>query len=501
MGNVSFCSHDRETKYNQSMSPVLYKRRLKDKPNLDIINPVCYLELKTVNKECLECVHYSNSQQRCEDRPSLSTPQYSNDVKFLGPFEEVETGITSPIPDALRQEDELDDLACLKPPSAVIAESKKTLYSGNNIKQSSPQFQYSYKPKDNMDIRTSPIPDEVVNVISRWMKSEKMSLKSLTEMLESDALLLSESRTTGDDMPIKRCRSNVETQRLPGSMRRNQYDTCIPSSINIDGNDITSADSSIISEPDRRMLTPDSEKWYTSGTELEGGESTSEEQTQFYDEDCLAFSKIQLEHSRRKSVLVSEIVAKLPPLSHVFSEMSRGSVSVFNENLFPSRLAVDANGNEIPVELASGNKSETENISIIADIDMLERSIDEKTAKIKELRRQSVDILTTGYESDLTYDSDEDVDMSTYLKLEKEVKQLKNEKSNLQKKKDAFVSHLRCQTLQSLTCGGSDLLSINEEVPPYDELELTNSSVPSVYELSRLSVPDTLQRRSFSYSR
>jgi len=209
-----------------------------------------------------------------------------------------------------------------------------------------------------------------------------------------------------------------------------------------------------------------------------------------------------LEHSRRKSLLVSEIVAKLPPLSHVFSEMSRGSVSIFNEeNLFPSRLAVDANENEIPVELASENKSETENISIIADIDMLERRIDEKTAKIKELRRQSVDILTTGYESDLTYDSDEDVDMSTYLKLEKEVKQLKNEKSNLQKKKDAFVSHLRCQTLQSLTCGGSDLLSINEEVPPYDELELTNSSVPSVYELSRLSVPDTLQRRSFSYSR
>merc|ERR1719320_209794 len=273
-------------------------------------------------------------------------------------------------------------------------------------------------------------------------------------------------------------------------MRRNQYDTCIPSSINIDGNDITSADSSIISEPDRRMLTPDSEKWYTSGTELEVGDSTSEEQTQFYDEDLLSFSKIQLEHSRRKSLLVSEVVAKLPPLSHVFSEMSRGSVSIFNEeNLFPCRLAVDANENEIPVEVASENKSETENISIIADIDMLERRIDEKTAKIKELRRQSVDILTTGYESDLTYDSDGDVDMSTYLKLEKEVKQLKNEKSKLQKKKDAFVSHFRCQTLQSLTCGGSDLLSINEEFLPYEELELTNSSLPSVYEPSRLSVP------------
>merc|ERR1719320_1461478 len=340
------CTHSKH-----SLSPMLFKRRLKDKSNLDIINPVCYLELKTVDKECLECVHYSNSQQRCKERLSLFTPQYSNDVKLLPPVEEFETGITSPIPDALRNEEKLDDLACLKPPSAVIAESKKTLYSGNNIKQRSPQFQYSYKPKDNMDIRTSPTPNEVVDVISRWMKSEKISLKSLTEMLESDARLLSESKTTAEDMPIKRCQSNSEIQRLPGSMRRNQYDTCIPSSSNIDGNDIPSADSSIIRELDRRMLTPNVEKWYSGTLPEEGntfasGDSTSEEQTKFYDEDLLAFSKIQLEHSRRKSLLVSEIVAKLPPLSHVFSEMSQSSVSIFNENLFPSRLAVDASGNE-----------------------------------------------------------------------------------------------------------------------------------------------------------
>jgi len=184
---------------------------------------------------------------------------------LLAPVEEFETGITSPIPDALRKEDELDDLACLKPPSAVITQSKKTLYSGNNVKQRPPQFQYGYKPKDNMDNRASPIPNEVLDVLSRWMKSEKISLKSLTEMLESDSLLLSESKTPWD-MPIKRCRSNVEIHRVPSSMRRNQYDTCIPSSINIDGNDIPSADSSIISELDRRMQTSSKEKWYTSGT-------------------------------------------------------------------------------------------------------------------------------------------------------------------------------------------------------------------------------------------
>jgi len=452
MGNGSCCVH-RDPTCNESMSPILLKRILKDTSNLDSINPVRCLEIKTVKNECLESVHYSNSQQWYKDRPTLSAPQNSNDVKLLAPVEEIEIGRTIPIPDVLRKEDEVEDLACLKPPSAVITESKKTLYSGENNKQGSPQFEYSDNPKNNMDIRTSDIPNEVVDILSRWMKSEKIGLKALIEKLEYNALCLSESKTTGDDMPIKIIGSNVETQRVPSSMRRKQYSRSIPSSINIDGNDISYA----------------SGIWPEEGNPFACVDSA---------EDLLAFSKAQLEHSRLKSLLVSEIVAELPPLSHVFSNMSRGMDAYENEVLVG------------PSTPASENKSQTENLSIIADIDLLERSIDEKTAKIRKLRRQSVNILTAGYESDLRNDSDGDVKMSVCLELEKKVNQLKNEKANLQKKKHAFVSHLRTPSRQSLNSGVADLLSIREEVPPYEEFDLTKSS--------QLSVP-TLQKRSFSY--
>jgi len=381
----------------------------------------------------------------------------------------------------LRKEQEL---ASLKHSSAAPIESASNLSFRKNTKQMLLQYQGSESPGNDIDLKTSRIPDEVVTALSRWMKSEKIGRKAITEILERDVWFQAEITATGNEMSRKNCFSDLDTQSLS---------------------------TSTILKPDNWCITPvinhSIDKLYTSRTETDDGSYGSEssdlnleELPDFHGEDFSAYSKTQLERKRSRSLQASKIFANLPPLSDALKDMTKDFWTYGNEE----KVSPDQ---EPLASRASEKNSSTDSPGsmslIMADIEMLEESIKEKTVTINKLREESVDILTTGYDSDLPYESDEDIDnMSLWLDVEKKVNRLEDEKLDLVRKKDIFVYQL--QRLNYLKPENlENPLFIAQDRPRNAILGVSNRLLPSINNNSRssfreLSYEDSLERRLFT---
>jgi len=479
MGTGLCCGHDRDLTNDTGRTPILVKRSNEDKSKSHSNHRVYCLEIKIEGKN-LNCEHYSDSPQCLRDKQRIYDPKNFN-VVHLEVLKGSQVGKKITIPMLLRKE---DDVASLKLSRAGSSESASNLSLRENIKQRSSQYQDSENPGNDIDLKTSRIPIEVVTALSRWIKSENIGRKAITEILERDAWFETESTATGNEMSRKNCISDLEIPCLSSSTNLYPDNSCITPVIN------HSSTTSVISKLDRTPA-PYQDKWYASKTWMDDGshasessDFNSEEHLDFHGEDFVAFSKTQLERKRSRSLSASKIFSNLPRLSDTLRDLSEGFWTNGNdEKVSPDQEAL--------VSRDSENKSSTVSPGsmnlIMADIELLEQSIKEKTVTINELRKESVHILTTGYESDLDYEFGGDIDdMSLWLDVEKKVNRLENEKRDLVGKKDILVSQLQKLSYLKPDVLQNPLLTAQER-PPKTKLEVSNSYLHSRNNSSRLS--------------
>jgi len=435
MGKGLCCANTRDPIYDLSIPPNLLKEII-NKSKWESIHDVYCVEKKTSNKKYWNCATYSETHQCRGDKPRISPPKKLN-VEFPVPVEEFEVERKMTIPNVLRRQSEasvklsLVETAESARSSVSTTESARDLSLRKNIKQRSWQYQDSENPSADINLKTSRIPDEVVTALSGWLKSEKIGLEALIKKLGTDVQLKAQSTTSGYEMSRKKCHSDFEIQRSTSSIN-----------LTPDKSSITSTSSTISKQP--LAWAPNRDRWNESRTWMDdvnyasySSDCSSEELIHLNEEELFSFLKTKQERSERRSLFAGKIFANLPQLSHEFKEISRGSWTDVNEEQLADKLPVVSQGTE--------KKSSTGSLSlIIADIDLLEQSIKEKIERINELREQSVNILTTGCESDVEYESRGNTTVSVWLDVEKKVSQLEDEKLDLEKKKDAFVSQLQC---------------------------------------------------------
>jgi len=459
MGNRLCCTNDKDPIHDICRAPIFMNRLHNNKSKLNSNLRVYSLDINTESKK-LNCAHYSDSQQCLGDKHRIQASKNLN-VEHSPVFKACELERNINIPMWLRKE---DDLASIKLSPAASPDSSSNLVLRKNIKQRWMEYQESENPRSDKIFKTSRIPPQVVTALSQWMKSERIGLKALTEKLKTDARLQAQITATGNEMSRKKCPSDLEIQRLSSSTNYYPDNKSITTVINH-----SSSTTSVISKQ-------------------------LEELPDFHEDDFLAFSNTNLERKKCRSLRASEIVANLPPLSDALKDMFRGSSKYGNEEeVYPDRDSLVSPFSE---KKSSTGRPSTVSL-IMADIELLEQSINEKTVAINKLRKHSVNILTAGYESDLKYESDGDTDMSLWLDVEKKVNLLEDEKLDLVRKKDISVSQL--QGLNYLRPDGfhNFPLFIAQERPPKAKLEVSNSSLPPRNDSTRLSFRELSYEDSF----
>jgi len=469
MGNGLCCAHTRDPIYDISIRQNSLKEIISKSMWKSIHDGYC-VETKTANKH-QNYVHYSETHQCRGDKPRIWPPMKLN-VEFPVPVDEYEVERKRTIPNVSRKQSEtpvkLSLVATAESARSSVATtgSARDLSLRKNMKQRSWEYQDSENPSANTDLKTPRIPDEVVSALSRRIKSEKIGLEGLTWKLETDVQLKAQSTGSGYEMSRKKCHSDFEIQRFSSSIN-----------FNPDNSSITSTTSAISKQPLARA--PNRDKWNESINYIDDvsyaseiSDSSSEELIHLHEEEFFSFLKTKQERSKRRSLFAGKIFANYPQLSHEFDEISRSSWTDVNEEQPADKLPV--------LSLGSEKKCSTGSLSLIMDdIDLLEQSIKEKTERINELREQSVNILTTGYESDLQYGSRGNTTMSVWLNVEKKVNQLEDEKVDLEKKKDALVSQLQCLNYLKTEVLQNFSFPLNEDRTPNTRFMLSKSAPPT----------------------
>jgi len=174
---------------------------------------------------------------------------------------------------------------------------------------------------------------------------------------------------------------------------------------------------------------------------------TSEQTSELEESEVLEFSKRQFEKCQYESKLVSEMLENLQPLERTLRTISdasrRNSISVplHKQNSFLSQLS---QAEEIIMRGSENEIPEEELVLITKDIDELEKSINDRRARISHLRQKSLSLLTAELpDFMMDYNSDSDDDTSTFLKLEKDINQLEGEKNEFERKRRQAVSRLQ----------------------------------------------------------
>jgi len=475
MGKGLCCAHDRDLIYDIIPAPKLLWT-CKNKCMPGIIHKVHRLETNTENQKCSNSAH-SDLQQCRDDKTRIWPPKIWNVAELPVSVKEyeVERNITSPM--SLRKQNE----ASFKL-SSIETESAGNLSLGKNIMRKSQQYQDSESPNSKKVIKTPFIPNELANELSRWTNSEKIGLNVLIDMPDTDTQPEVESTAAGDETSLKKCDSEFETQRWSSSTNFYVNKRFITPAIGL----ITTTTST--NSEQHRAEASYLNKRYLTGTWMDDGslasessDCTSQELINFLTEEFLTFSKTQLERSRRRSLFASKNFADLPPLSQALEEMSRVSWTDINgKNVAADQASVVSPG--------TVKKSSTGSLHLImADMELLEQSINKITRVIHEIREQSVDILTTDYDSYHKYESGGDATMSKWLTVEKKLKQLQDERRDLEKRKDTLLSQLKCLNALKPDKLQNSSHPIKQESPPQLKFEETNRSPPSKNYHSRLS--------------
>jgi len=168
--------------------------------------------------------------------------------------------------------------------------------------------------------------------------------------------------------------------------------------------------------------------------------------------DIVEFSKRQLDRSRRKSLMMSKVLGKMPTLSQSLANSKRSSS-------FSGKLpSLTRNGSAMLPEADTGFENMT------SKIDDLDKKISESTQKITELRRKSFGLLTDGHNSD---DSDDEGKNRSFLIVEKEINQWQTQKNKLVDERDKIVTEMQSKIIDQITA--TDLIASPDALDKADD--------------------------------
>jgi len=228
---------------------------------------------------------------------------------------------------------------------------------------------------------------------------------------------------------------------------------------------------------------------------VSGERSITEYEADDEHKDVLEYSKLQFEKTRRKSEQFSKRVKSMRSLSDILNTISHSkpgvphrSTDTLNISVFSVTESSLEGQEEIPCQCQTlesdfSNTNEEDLAVITTDIDKFEQKINEIKAMIRELREESVIILTTE-NSENACDSAKVTGALSYLEIEQKICQLEDENNELESKRREAVSRLQKQIVGNfLGKERKDLLPLLP-IPMPEEISFESKVTPTQFDVA-----------------
>jgi hypothetical protein len=343
MGSSLCCAHDRSLYCDTSMSPNLLTMLLVNNRR------------RMVNHEC---IHNSNLNYHSE-KNVFSNSEMESPVKY---FVEKRASIS-------RISRTIEDQTAFSLTESTLTEKEDEEFPK--------WYRLSQNYQNDWDLKTIGCPREINTVIEQWMISENDEVREFARNIFLNIML--RNSNTGDDIEINECSLNTELTKMSVSKEGEKKSRNMPLTKKMNYDYISPCDSSVVSKLDR------GENWLMPKEELsfDNDYSSSSEKVKLNEENTLNFLKSQWKLSRRQSLIMSDVVANLPSLSDVFSEMSRGSLTITKSEKLPlDQLSMVCEEEEIVSNSIREKHEGSGNLEVLLrDIDELSFSIDGKAKK------------------------------------------------------------------------------------------------------------------------
>jgi len=343
---------------------------------------------------------------------------------------------------------------------------------GNNNVTKDPQS--SQTKEELINISAESIDCNITTVLARLMASDDKKIKALGKRLFTEAVL-PVANPGVSNLPKPRTRSEATLDQLMSPkfrypayehVDREYKKSQLQPDDNINDDDSPDGSPSPLHSDDEEHSNENFEHFSRAPTGSPGKNSEkimTEQQTEHEIQEVLEYSKLYLEKTLRKSAIFCEKLKNMPSLSETLNKISsnknvrlRSSCTTPNNSSF-SITESSLDGEEETALQTFENDSpdlHEEELGMISRvIDEFEQKINETRTKIRQLRRESVNILTTemsNSNSEKNYETDKVTEALSYLEIEQMISQLEDESHELEIERREALSRLQKKMLVNI---------------------------------------------------